>query len=132
MPSSIHSPGVTWHSVRSLTSGSMSGVSTSIVFCQNVPASTVNSPARTPAPSSPSWVSAPPATTGVPGRRPVCAGGLRGDRADRRARVGHRRQHPGGRPQISAISADQARRARLNMPELEPHDGSVTWTLASR
>src|SRR5438046_2105483 len=69
MPSSIHSPGVTWHSVRSRTCGSMSGSGVRIVFCQNVPASTVNSPARTPAPSSPSWVYAPPAATGAPGRR---------------------------------------------------------------
>ena len=54
MPSSIHSPGVTWHSVRSRIPGSMSGLSSSTVFCQKVPATTVNSPARTPAPSSPS------------------------------------------------------------------------------
>src|SRR5213076_2859525 len=43
----------------------------STVFCQNVPATTVYSSRWAPAPSRPSWVSPPPAATGVPGRSPV-------------------------------------------------------------
>ena len=77
MPSSIHSPGWTWHSVRSRISGSISGRSSSTVFCQNVPATTVYSSRWAPAPSSPSWVSPPPAATGVPARSPVSLGGGR-------------------------------------------------------
>jgi hypothetical protein len=123
---------VTWQSVLSLMAGSISGLATSTVFCQKVPASTVNSPARTPAPSSPSWVSAPPAATGVPARSPVCAaaravtvptavpGSTTGGSA------------AGEMPQICAIGSDQARRARLNIPELEPQEGSVTCTPDSR
>ena len=132
MPSSIHSPGVTWHSVRSRISGSMSGLLTRMVFCQNVPASTVNSPARTPAPSRPSWVSAPPATTGVPARSPVCPAASAVTWPTTVPGSATSGSTSGDIPQISAICADQVRRARLNMPELEPQDGSVTCTPASR
>ena len=74
----------------------MSGRSSRMVFCQNVPATTVYSPGLAPAPSSPSCVSAPPATTGVPARRPVCPAARRGHRADHGAGVVHRREHAGG------------------------------------
>ena len=110
----------------------MSGRSSRMVFCQNVPATTVYSPGRAPAPSSPSCVSAPPATTGVPGRRPVCPAA---------AAVTVPITVPGsctggstlaGRPLSAAISSDQARSARLNIPELDPQDGSVASTPDSR
>ena len=77
-------------------------------------------------------MSAPPATTGVPGRRPVCSAA---------AAVTVPITVPGsctggstlaGRPLRAAISSDQARSARLNIPELDPQDGSVASTPDSR
>ena len=77
-------------------------------------------------------MSAPPAATGVPARSPVCAAASAVTAPTTVPGSATSGSTSGGRPQISAISADQVRRGRLNMPELDPHDGSVMCTRASR
>ena len=77
-------------------------------------------------------MSAPPATTGVPARRPVCAAAAAVTAPTTVPGSTTAGSTPGEIPQVRAIAADQFRLARLNMPELEPQDGSVTWTPASR
>ena len=48
------------------------GASSRIVCCQKLPPTIVNRPGCvSQCPSNPSWVSAPPTTTGVPGAKPV-------------------------------------------------------------
>ena len=77
-------------------------------------------------------MSAPPATTGVPARRPVSAAAagvtvpITVPGSVTAGRIA------GGMPQIAAISADQVRSARRNIPELDPQDGSVACTPDSR
>jgi len=132
MPSSIHSPGVTWHSVRSRASGSIMGSPSSTVFCQNVPPTTVYSSRPAPAPSSPSWVSAPPATTAVPARSPVAsaAAPLTSPTTVPGSTTGG--STAAGSPHRAMMDGDQRRSARVNMPELEPQEGSVTCWPVSR
>ena len=132
MPSSIHSPGITWHSVRSRIRGSMSGSASSTVFCQNVPATTVYSSRWAPAPSRPSWVSPPPAATGVPGRSPVspAAAALTSPTTVPGSTTGGKT--PAGRPLSAGMVCDQRRLASENMPELDPQEGSVTCSPVSR
>ena len=77
-------------------------------------------------------MSAPPATTGVPGRRPVCSAACAVTSPTTVPGSATGGSTAGEMPQICAISGDQVRRARLNMPELEPQEGSVTCTPASR
>ena len=133
MPSVIHSPGTAWHSVRTRAWGSMSGVSVTTVSCQKLPPTRVSrSGATTPIPTRPSWVSAPPTTTGVPAARPVSA--------DARA-LSRPTTVPGSRtsgirsadrPTRSSDALDHVRARRSNRFELEPADGSVTNRPVSR
>jgi hypothetical protein len=102
------------------------------VFCQNVPATTVYSAFPTPAPSRPSWVSAPPATTGVPARSPVCpaAAAVTSPTTVPGSATGG--STSGGSPHSTGMDRDQRRCASVNMAELDPHDGSVTCVPDSR
>ena len=77
-------------------------------------------------------MSAPPATTGMPARRPVCSAA---------AAVTAPTTVPGSTTsgstsgeirQICAIWPDQSLADSRNIPELEPQDGSVTCTPDSR
>ena len=77
-------------------------------------------------------MSAPPATTGVPGRSPVSSAA---------AAVTSPTTVPGsatggstaaGRPHSAGMDGDQRRAASVNMPELEPQEGSVTCWPVSR
>ncbi len=70
-------------------------------------------------------MSAPPTTTGVPGARPVSAAARRVTPPSTvpGSRTGGKTS--GGNSHSSMISRDHVRAARSNMPELDPHDGSV-------
>ena len=133
MPSTIHWPGTVWHNVRSRACGSIIGSEKSIVCCQNDPPTTVVRPGvRTPIPSRPSWVSAPPATTGVPAGMPVsaAAAAVTAPITVPDSRTGGNRS--GSSSSSSRIAGDQVRVARSNIPELEPSDGSVANSPVSR
>ncbi len=81
MPSTIHWPGITWQSVRSRVLGVDERlVEQDRVLPEGAADDGVLVLARAPAPSRASWVSAPPATTGVPGSRPGFCGGALGSR----------------------------------------------------
>src|SRR5579864_778472 len=104
----------------------MSGSPSSTVFCQNVPPTTVYSWPTAPAPSRPSWVSAPPATTAVPARSPVAsaAAALTSPTTVPGSTTGG--STAAGSPHSAVIDGDQRRPARVNIPELDPQEGSVT------
>jgi hypothetical protein len=133
MPSIIHRSPVAWHSVRNRRFGSISGSSSTAVVCQNVPPITVVAPGSViPRPTRASWVSAPPITTGVPGARPASRAA---------ASVTSPATVPGSStggsvaastPHRALSSGDHARRARSNIAELDPTDGSVMWRPVSR
>ena len=78
------------------------------------PTSVSRSGRTTPMPTSPSWVSAPPTTTGVPAASPVSSAAPAAQRPDDRARLedlGHDRR--GSSPTRSSSSGDQVRRAQV-------------------
>ncbi len=87
-PRSSTGPGRRGRASGPAPAGSMSGASVTAVSCQKLPPTRVSRSGRTtPIPTSPSCVSAPPTTTGVPAARPVSSAAARGQRPDDRARL---------------------------------------------
>ncbi len=129
MPSTIHCPGMTWQSDRRRACGSINGVSTTTVLCQKLPPTSVKALGVVrPMPSRPSWVSAPPTTTGVPAARPVSAAALAVTPPSTLPGWRTFGKMLGSRPINRISSADQVAFARSNRPELAPIDGSVAYS----
>jgi hypothetical protein len=100
----------------------------STVVCQKLPPTTVTVfGSVTPIPRSPSCVSPPPVTTGVPAARPVCDAALLVTSPTGFPDSTTSGKTSGRRPQSSAASGDHCLRLRLNIAELEPIEGSVTY-----
>jgi hypothetical protein len=128
-----HLPGTAWQKACSLPSGSTSGRSVVAKTTPEVPRVRATTPGRTaPAPTAPAAWSPPPATTGVPSRKPISAAALAvtAPVASGPSNVGG--SHSAGMSSFASTSPDQPRDARSKSSVPEPSALSMAATPVRR
>src|SRR3954468_15133428 len=121
-----HRPGTAWQNAWTRPSGSYSGASVAANTTPEVPSDSAIRPgATTPVPTAFAAWSPPPATTGVPARRPVASAAASPTTPVTSGPSNVGGIHAGSIPRASSITGDQSRAARSNSTVPDPSALSI-------